>query len=336
MGISILPPDVNLSDHEFVVVDGNIRFGLDAVKGVGYAAVEAIKRARRRTDAFRDLWDFCARVDGRAVNKKAIEALIKCGAFGSTGAIAQGHAVGARAGPGRGPEGPAGRADRPGIDLRPGPRARDGCEAVDRRRRQRRRVRHAEPRADPDERVRSRRAARRREGGDRPVHLRPPAQGGRRGARAKRRLRARRAVRPPRRRLGHGRRDDHAGEANQDQEGRSDDVRDARRSRRRRSRWWCSARRSPSRDALDARLDRARPRPRRPQGPREDVHRRPADRAVRARPPTRSGPPRRGGRRRPRRAGALRLRLDASGAARDGARRAQGAARRASPASPTS
>ena len=40
MGIEILPPDVNLSDHEFVVVDGNIRFGLDAVKGVGFAAVE--------------------------------------------------------------------------------------------------------------------------------------------------------------------------------------------------------------------------------------------------------------------------------------------------------
>src|SRR5205823_8391890 len=39
MGIEILPPDVNLSDHEFIVVDGNIRFGLDAVKGVGYAAV---------------------------------------------------------------------------------------------------------------------------------------------------------------------------------------------------------------------------------------------------------------------------------------------------------
>src|ERR1700761_628602 len=46
MGIQILPPDVNLSDHEFVVVEGNIRFGLDAVKGVGYAAVEAIKKAR--------------------------------------------------------------------------------------------------------------------------------------------------------------------------------------------------------------------------------------------------------------------------------------------------
>ncbi|HEY2653245.1 MAG TPA: DNA polymerase III subunit alpha [Solirubrobacteraceae bacterium] len=90
MGISILPPDVNLSDHEFVVVDGNIRFGLDAVKGVGFAAVEAIKRAREDGGPFRDLWDFCSRVDGRAVNKKAIEALIKCGAFGSTGATRKG------------------------------------------------------------------------------------------------------------------------------------------------------------------------------------------------------------------------------------------------------
>src|SRR5437868_11360772 len=90
MGISILPPDVNLSDHEFVVVDGNIRFGLDAVKGVGYAAVEAIKRARVDAGPFTDLWDFCSRVDGRAVNRKAIEALIKCGAFGSTGATRKG------------------------------------------------------------------------------------------------------------------------------------------------------------------------------------------------------------------------------------------------------
>jgi DNA polymerase-3 subunit alpha len=90
MGIAILPPDVNLSDHEFVVVDGNIRFGLDAVKGVGYQAVEAIKQAREEGGPFRDLWDFCARVDGRTVNRKAIEALIKCGAFGSTGATRKG------------------------------------------------------------------------------------------------------------------------------------------------------------------------------------------------------------------------------------------------------
>jgi DNA polymerase III subunit alpha len=90
MGIEILPPDVNVSDHDFVVFEGNIRFGLDAVKGVGYAAVEAIKAARAEDGPFASIWDFCARVDCRAVNKKAIEALIKCGAFGSTGATRKG------------------------------------------------------------------------------------------------------------------------------------------------------------------------------------------------------------------------------------------------------
>jgi DNA polymerase III subunit alpha len=90
MGIEILPPDVNLPDHEFTVVQGNIRFGLDAVKGVGYQAVEAIKQARGEGGAFSSLWDFCERVDNRTVNKKAIEALIKCGAFGSTGATRKG------------------------------------------------------------------------------------------------------------------------------------------------------------------------------------------------------------------------------------------------------
>src|SRR5690349_5853807 len=90
MGIEILPPDVNSSDHEFVVVDGNIRFGLDAVKGVGHAAVEAIKAAREDGGPFTSLWDFCERVDCRTVNKKSIEALIKCGAFGSTGATRRG------------------------------------------------------------------------------------------------------------------------------------------------------------------------------------------------------------------------------------------------------
>ncbi len=95
MGMEILPPDVNLSDHEFMVVDGNIRFGLDAVKGVGYAAVEAIKHAREDANGvagapFTSIWDFCERVDSRTVNKKAMEALIKCGAFGSTGATRKG------------------------------------------------------------------------------------------------------------------------------------------------------------------------------------------------------------------------------------------------------
>ncbi len=93
MGIEILPPDVNESDHDFVVFNANIRFGLDAVKGVGYAAVEAIKAARTEGGPFESIWDFCARVDARAVNKKAIEALIKCGAFGSTGATRKGMLI---------------------------------------------------------------------------------------------------------------------------------------------------------------------------------------------------------------------------------------------------
>ena len=84
MGIEILPPDVNESDHAFLVIDGKIRFGLDAVKGVGYAAVEAIKNARE-DGRFEDIWDFCERVDSRAVNRRSIEALIKSGAFGTTG-----------------------------------------------------------------------------------------------------------------------------------------------------------------------------------------------------------------------------------------------------------
>jgi DNA polymerase-3 subunit alpha len=90
MGIEILPPDVNESDHRFVVTEGNIRFGLDAVKGVGYAAVEAIKAAREKDGPFASLWDFCERVDCKTVNRKSIEALIKCGAFGSTGATRRG------------------------------------------------------------------------------------------------------------------------------------------------------------------------------------------------------------------------------------------------------
>ncbi len=85
MGIEVLPPDVNTSDHGFVVTGNKIRFGLDAVKNVGHSAVEAIISAREER-ALDSLWDFCERVDARAVNKRAIECLIKCGALDSTGA----------------------------------------------------------------------------------------------------------------------------------------------------------------------------------------------------------------------------------------------------------
>jgi DNA polymerase-3 subunit alpha len=89
MGIDVLPPDVNSSDHSFVVSEKAIRFGLDAVKNVGHAAVEAILRAREDAP-IASIWDFCERVDSRAVNKRAIECLVKCGALDSTGATRKG------------------------------------------------------------------------------------------------------------------------------------------------------------------------------------------------------------------------------------------------------
>ncbi len=89
MGIDVLPPDVNSSDHSFVVSENAIRFGLDAVKNVGHSAVEAILRAREDSGIV-SIWDFCERVDSRAVNKRAIECLIKCGALDSTGATRKG------------------------------------------------------------------------------------------------------------------------------------------------------------------------------------------------------------------------------------------------------
>src|SRR5215210_5838870 len=86
MGIEVLPPDVNESGHDFVVIGGNIRFGLEAVKGVGGAAVDAIIAAREAGGAFTSIWDFCERVDCRAVNKRAVECLVKSGALDSLGA----------------------------------------------------------------------------------------------------------------------------------------------------------------------------------------------------------------------------------------------------------
>jgi len=89
MGIDVLPPDVNSSDHDFVVSENAIRFGLDAVKNVGHSAVEAILRAREDAP-IASIWDFCERVDSRAVNKRAIECLVKCGALDSTEATRKG------------------------------------------------------------------------------------------------------------------------------------------------------------------------------------------------------------------------------------------------------
>src|SRR5204862_1542270 len=79
------PPDVNSSQTDFAVVDGKIRFGLNAVKNVGETAARTIIRAREDGGQFTSLWDFVERVDPQAVNKRALEALVKCGALDSTG-----------------------------------------------------------------------------------------------------------------------------------------------------------------------------------------------------------------------------------------------------------
>jgi DNA polymerase-3 subunit alpha len=85
MGIKILPPDLNESQADFTVVEGSIRFGLAAVKNVGVKAVESIIEARNLSGPFKDLLDFCRRVDGSKVNRRVLEGLIQCGSFDFTG-----------------------------------------------------------------------------------------------------------------------------------------------------------------------------------------------------------------------------------------------------------
>jgi DNA polymerase-3 subunit alpha len=80
-GIAIQPPDVNASGYKFLAIDERtIRYGLGAIKGVGRAVCEAIVVERERGGAFRDLTDFCARIDAGKLNKRVLEALIQSGA----------------------------------------------------------------------------------------------------------------------------------------------------------------------------------------------------------------------------------------------------------------
>ncbi len=85
MGIEVEPPDVNCSQTDFAVVEGKIRFGLNAVKNVGEGAARAIIAAREEGGPFESIWDFTERVDPAVANKRALESLVKCGALDSTG-----------------------------------------------------------------------------------------------------------------------------------------------------------------------------------------------------------------------------------------------------------
>ncbi len=85
MGLTLLPPDVNRGEFQFTVDDhNNIIYGLGAIKGLGEGPIENIISARK-DGPFIDLFDFCARVDARKVNKRALEALVRSGALDRLG-----------------------------------------------------------------------------------------------------------------------------------------------------------------------------------------------------------------------------------------------------------
>ena len=85
LGIRVLPPDVNESDAYFTVVPGGIRFGLVAIKNIGERFILQLMAERSSGGAFRSLEDFCRRMTGKELNRRAVESLIRSGAFDSLG-----------------------------------------------------------------------------------------------------------------------------------------------------------------------------------------------------------------------------------------------------------
>jgi DNA polymerase-3 subunit alpha len=81
LGLEVLPPDINASDFNFTVSENAVRFGLAAVKNVGETAARALIAVRKERSGFRTLFDVVRDADGRVVNRKVLESLIKAGAF---------------------------------------------------------------------------------------------------------------------------------------------------------------------------------------------------------------------------------------------------------------
>lgn len=86
LGVEVLAPDVNSGESDFSVVNSQIVFGLTAIKGIGRGVAEEIVRARKEKGPFKDLFDFCERVDLKIVNRAAVERIIKAGAMDRFGA----------------------------------------------------------------------------------------------------------------------------------------------------------------------------------------------------------------------------------------------------------
>ena len=85
MGIKLLPPDVNESGAKFTVSGDNVRFGLVAIKSIGWGAIEGLTNERQRGGNFTSFEDFCRRMNGKELNRRAVENLIRAGAFDSLG-----------------------------------------------------------------------------------------------------------------------------------------------------------------------------------------------------------------------------------------------------------
>ena len=81
MGIEILSPDINEGDYRFTPYEGNIRYGLAAIKGVGRPVIDEIVEERKAGGPYVNLKDFCTRLSGRSVNKRTVESFIKAGAL---------------------------------------------------------------------------------------------------------------------------------------------------------------------------------------------------------------------------------------------------------------
>ncbi len=249
MGIEVLPPDVNSSQTDFAVVEGKIRFGLNAVKNVGEAAAEAIVRARAEGGAVRvDLGVHRAgRPAGREQARARVARQVRRARLDRLE--------------------PARHAGRPRQRARPraAPRSRSPCgPGVDLRRpaRQCRGGGRAAPSHDPDRRVRRARAPAAREGDTRPLRLRAPARARAGPAAAEDGLHARRRRAPPGRRDRHRRRDRLRAQAGDHEARRPDGLRPAGRPDRR-----GRGRRLQLDVCRRPRVPRARPDPRR-EGPR--------------------------------------------------------------------
>ena len=85
IGIPVLPPHVNESDTGFSVSEDSIRFGLLAIKNLGRGVIQRMLLERERSGKFRSFYDFCKRMQGRDLNRRAVESLIRCGAFDGLG-----------------------------------------------------------------------------------------------------------------------------------------------------------------------------------------------------------------------------------------------------------